>query len=316
MKKRIYFRADAGAEIGYGHFIRTLALADMLKDDFDCVLYTQTPTEYQRKECDSVCRLVDLPADETRFQLFLDGLQGDEIVVLDNYYYTTEYQRAIKNKDCRLVCIDDMHNKHYVADVVINHALTDTSLFDVEPYTRLCLGFNYALLRAPFLKEVSTTDRNNNLIVNFGASDAFRITDKVVSLLLQINMPYHIVVILGDKTPFSEENRQRVEIHKNLTANQMAQLFETSTAGILSASTVSIEAISRKLPLIIGYYIDNQEDYCNKLSADGNAISIGILQNVDREVLESALIQLKRFIPKGFNSHEIKSRFINVFKQL
>ena len=34
--QKIYFRADAGAEIGYGHFIRTLALADMLKDDFSC----------------------------------------------------------------------------------------------------------------------------------------------------------------------------------------------------------------------------------------------------------------------------------------
>ena len=28
MKQRIYFRADAGREIGYGHFIRTLALAE------------------------------------------------------------------------------------------------------------------------------------------------------------------------------------------------------------------------------------------------------------------------------------------------
>ena len=32
--QKIYFRADASATIGYGHFIRTLALADMLKDDF------------------------------------------------------------------------------------------------------------------------------------------------------------------------------------------------------------------------------------------------------------------------------------------
>ena len=28
--KKIYFRADASAQIGYGHFIRTLAIADML----------------------------------------------------------------------------------------------------------------------------------------------------------------------------------------------------------------------------------------------------------------------------------------------
>ena len=31
--RKIYLRADAGYGIGYGHFIRTLALADMLKSD-------------------------------------------------------------------------------------------------------------------------------------------------------------------------------------------------------------------------------------------------------------------------------------------
>ncbi|MDR1895166.1 MAG: UDP-2,4-diacetamido-2,4,6-trideoxy-beta-L-altropyranose hydrolase, partial [Prevotellaceae bacterium] len=35
MKRKIIFRADAGLNIGYGHFIRSLALADMLKNDFD-----------------------------------------------------------------------------------------------------------------------------------------------------------------------------------------------------------------------------------------------------------------------------------------
>ena len=39
MNRKIYFRADAGVDIGYGHFTRTLALADMLKDDFEWVLH-------------------------------------------------------------------------------------------------------------------------------------------------------------------------------------------------------------------------------------------------------------------------------------
>ena len=68
-------------------------------------------------------------------------------MVLDNYFFTTDYQRAIKHKGCRLVCVDDMHDKHYVADVVINHGQTNPALFDVEFYTRLCLGFDWALLR-------------------------------------------------------------------------------------------------------------------------------------------------------------------------
>lgn len=149
--QKIYFRADAGAEIGYGHFIRTLALADMLKDDFSCVFVTQAPTIYQKSEVAKVCELVEVPATEEKFRLFLDMLNGDEIVVLDNYFYDTDYQQKIRAKGCRLVCIDDMHNKHYVADVVINHGLTNENLFDTEFYTRLCLGLDWALLRAPFL---------------------------------------------------------------------------------------------------------------------------------------------------------------------
>lgn len=48
-KRQIIFRADAGKRIGYGHFVRTLALADMLKEEFECVFVTQDPTEYQKK---------------------------------------------------------------------------------------------------------------------------------------------------------------------------------------------------------------------------------------------------------------------------
>ena len=104
MKPKVYFRADAGAEIGYGHFIRTLALADMLKDDFDCTFFTQCPTSYQRREVEKVCRLAELPADDSKFDIFLDCLRGDEIVVLDNYFFTADYQRLIKRKGCRLIC--------------------------------------------------------------------------------------------------------------------------------------------------------------------------------------------------------------------
>lgn len=85
-KRKIFFRADAGAQIGYGHFIRTLALADMLRDDFDCTFLTQSPSEYQQKEVEKVCPLVALPSDDSKFEKFIDCLKGEEIIVLDNYF--------------------------------------------------------------------------------------------------------------------------------------------------------------------------------------------------------------------------------------
>ena len=66
MKRKIYFRADASASIGYGHFIRTLALADMLKDDFDCTFFTCHPTPYQVDEMEKVCPFLAL-REETHY---------------------------------------------------------------------------------------------------------------------------------------------------------------------------------------------------------------------------------------------------------
>ena len=41
MLKKILFRADGNEEIGYGHVIRSLALADMLKENFECIFVTR-----------------------------------------------------------------------------------------------------------------------------------------------------------------------------------------------------------------------------------------------------------------------------------
>ncbi|MBQ4406393.1 MAG: UDP-2,4-diacetamido-2,4,6-trideoxy-beta-L-altropyranose hydrolase [Bacteroidales bacterium] len=312
--RKIFFRADAGAKIGYGHFIRTLALADMLKDDFDCTFFTTAPTEYQANELNKVCKYIPLE-EEYKFDKFLEYLSGDEIVVLDNYFYSTDYQKQIKDIGCKLVCIDDIHDKHYVADIVINHALTDTSLFSIEPYTKLCLGFEYALLRAPFLKPINETCRNNDLIISFGAADPFGITDKVVSMLLTLNIQYQIVVILGDKVYLSEANRQQVSTRKNLSAEQMAELFEQSAAGILSASTVCIEALSRNLPLAVGYHVDNQIEFYGCLAKSMTVQPLGNLQKIDTGVLLRAIKNIASTSNLTFPIG-IKERYKGVFLSL
>ena len=295
MKRKIFFRADAGQSIGYGHFIRTLALADMLKDDFECLFYTQTPTEYQIGELNKVCAYVPLPADDSRFQLFLDALRGDEIVVLDNYYYTTDYQRRIKEKGCKLVCIDDMHDKHYLADAVVNHGPVRPEDFDCEPYTQLCLGNQWSLLRKPFLEPLRSNKRENRLIVCFGGADPQHLTDKVVTMLIELNTPYEITVILGEAAYLSDENRKRVVVKNKLTAQQMAELFETSLVGILPSSSVRIEAVSRGLKVICGYFVDNQQIGFERSLKQGDVLPVYNFNELTAAKLQQALDQIKDF---------------------
>ena len=153
--KKVILRADGNSEIGMGHFYRTLALGEMLKNDFECIFATQTPVRQQINELKKTFgNLINLPANDTHFNQFLNHLNGNEIVVLDNYYFDTSYQKKIQDKGCKLVCIDDIHDKHYVADIVINHAPgLNKSVFSTENYTKLLLGLDYTLLRKDFLSD-------------------------------------------------------------------------------------------------------------------------------------------------------------------
>jgi UDP-2,4-diacetamido-2,4,6-trideoxy-beta-L-altropyranose hydrolase len=245
-KKRIYFRADAGVQIGYGHFIRSLALADMLRDDFDCTFFTQTPSPYQIEQVCNICSIVSLPSDDTRFDLFLSYLTGDEIVVLDNYFFTSDYQLKIKEKGCKLVCIDDMHDKYYYADIVINHTNNNAELFDTEPYTKLCLGFSFALLRKPFLEQHVCQRIKGRWFVSFGGSDFLNLTGKYISYLEESNYVSSIVVVIGDSYCFKEslKHYKKVIVKQNLSAEQMAEEMSVAEYAVLPSSSVCIEALA------------------------------------------------------------------------
>lgn len=283
-KRKIFFRADAGAAIGYGHFIRSLALADMLKEDFDCTFFTQAPTDYQIREASKVCSLESLPSDETRFKLFLERLRGDEIVVLDNYFYTTEYQQAIRAKGCRLVCIDDMHDRHYVADVVINHGTDKASLLDVEPYTRLCMGLEWALLRRPFLEAAKRgfshrNDRLAKVAVCFGGSDALDFTGRFVARLTQIPSVREITAVVGDgyrlKKPMAQDSR--VYYRSRLSADEMAEVFTHADVVFCSASSVCMEALACGAKVAAGWYVDNQRGFYQMMKAHNWIYPLGKL---------------------------------------
>jgi len=315
--KKIYFRADASATIGYGHFIRTLALADMLKDDFDCTFFTCHPTPYQVSEMEKVCPHKVLN-ESTHLDEFQSYLQGDEIVVLDNYFFTTEYQYAIKARGCKLVCVDDMHNKHYVADVVINHALADSALFDVEPYTKLCLGLNWALLRRPFIEAVnqqhSRTGRIENVTITFGGVDWNDFTGYYIRESMNLPTVSRITAVVGDayhpKTFWVDD--KRVKYLSLLSAQEMADLFCSSDLVICPASTVSIEAIACGAKLAVGWYVDNQVDYYSVLQESNAIIPLGCIAEIPQPIKTLDLIQKGNIEIKG----GIGERYIALFKEL
>lgn len=300
MKKKIFFRADASKNIGYGHFVRTLALARMLKDDFDCTFYTVTPTLYQKEEMRKVCNFVSLPQD-SHFFMFLSFLKGDEIVVLDNYFFSTNYQKEIKDRGCYLVCIDDIHDKHYVADVVINHGVSDPGKFSIEPNTLLCLGYRWALLRTPFFRNRLFSKRSFtnklNIVICFGGSDSHDLTSYFIQHLIKDKKVNSIAVIIGDKYNESFKiNSPVVSYFQNLNAEEVAKIFDSYDLAILPTSTICIEALFCQIPIAAGYYVDNQIELYNEYSKNEMIYPLGNLRKFIFS--ESLLSDIEKKIPK------------------
>lgn len=254
---RIIFRADAGRGIGYGHFIRSLALADMLKEDFECVLYTQEPTEYQIREAAGVCRLEALPADDSRFQLFLDVLEGDETVVLDNYFYPTEYQEAIRSKGCTLAVIYDLHDREFSADAVINP----------------CAGPRWAILRKPFLIDAKPPQRKG-CVIAFGGSDQLDLSSKFARKLA----PGREVTILAGEM-WQGEVPDGVRMERSLSAEGVAALLRGAEDVYCSASSICYEALACGARVHAGWYVDNQKEFYATLAAKGLIDPLGDLRD-------------------------------------
>lgn len=322
-KRKIFFRADAGAQIGYGHFIRTLALADMLREDFDCTFFTQSPSEYQQKEAEKVCPLIALSSDDSKFDKFLEYLTGDEIVVLDNYFFTSEYQKRIKDKGCKLVCIDDMHDKHYYADVIINQGLGYTEAdYSCENYTKFAFGLNYSLLRKPFLQasEKATRKIHNTAItvlVAFGGSDYFDLTSRVINQIAEIRNVASIIAIVGDSYRSGRRiSHPKVTYKQNLSAWDLADLFLAADYAILPASTMMNEALACGTTVIGGYYVDNQEhDYYMFLQ---EGLILGVGDYTDDGSMVRIVDNLSKHLKRreiAFTS-DVPSHIINLFKIL
>lgn len=321
-KRKIYFRADAGPEIGYGHYIRSLALADMLKLDFECTMFTQTPTAYQLQEAKEICAVVALPSDDSKFDTFLDYLQGDEIVVLDNYFFTTDYQRIIKAKGCKLVCIDDMRDKHYVADAIINQGLElRDNMFSAEPYTRIYTGIGYSMLRKPFLQNHSNREiQKGSVIVAFGGSDPHDLTREYIAMLLSQPMVAHVYAIVGDAYQGKLIADERVSYCRNLSAQDVSTLFAKVEYALLPASTMMREALACGCRILGGYYIDNQEDDFVKYSRLNYIYGIGDFLSADVKK-QFAELEISNKLYNGITTNvydfsQVLNNMLNVFKSL
>lgn len=327
MNTKILFRADGNNKMGLGHIVRSLALVRMLKSDFDCHFAIQNPPEHLLSQIKGSCDgFIQIPESmsilEEADYLCEKHLTGNEIVVLDGYHFDTAYQKIIKKSGCQVVCIDDIHDKHFVADAIINHSGgIKKEQYSAEDYTEFHLGLDYVLLRKPFLEGAKNRLKLNAHPIAFvclGGADPKNDTVKVLKELEDSRRAKQCYVVIGgsyqhrvELEKFLSKTTLEITVLENICATRMIDIMRICSVAITSPSTISIEYLSIGGELYLYRTANNQKDLFNHLIESQLAFDFKNLGMITPEQLALAL-QNQRAKLDGRS----EERLLKVFRQL
>lgn len=212
---RIVIRADGGSEIGFGHLVRTGALAAAFAESGFEVLYATATPAATRSVLPSWVEIVALDGSpETNAWTIerIDALNAD-VLVVDSYAIDASGQEQLAECASVLgVVLDDARPVH--ADVVVNGNLYAPSLeygwTGTEP--SWCLGPAYLLLREAFRADRSRTsapwrDPPERGLITFGGSDVGNATPRAIEAFESCSVFEDLTVTIGP----GFENRSAIE---------------------------------------------------------------------------------------------------------
>ncbi len=322
--------------MGLGHIIRSLALAKMLEQEFDCHFIVRNPSQAVaqliKEEGFNLIGLNDkiLWLHEAQF-IAHHFLRGEEIFVLDGYQFDTKYQQQIRTAAGKLVCIDDIHDTHFVADAIINHTSgIQTSAYRAEPYTRFHLGLPYMLLRQPFLQAAQQRAAKDaghaslhTAFVCLGGADPNNATLQVLQECEKRADIQTCNVVIGSAflhqqalRDFQASSSLRINIFSNLNADNMVVLMAQCDFAICPPSTVSLEYLCVGYQLILRQTAENQTNLHqylidNKLALSWDRFSEGQSPSFDQSNIaqlidgksDRRLLKLFRELDYQMNCH-------------
>lgn len=271
---KIYFRADGDKTIGLGHIIRSLALAEMLHQYYDCHFLTSSNLNFLENQILGICQsVIQLPTHknleaEAKY-IQQNYLQNEAILVIDGYHFTHNYQKILKEKAKLLIAIDDIFSTHFLADIIINHSgAVKPADYQTASYTQLCLGTSFALLRKPFrqlTKVERSVDAQNNIFICFGGADPKNHTLSTIKKLQHHSQLLNFYVVIGGAyahrkvlETYIQSNNLSIEFLSNLTAQEMVDYMKKCQIAITPPSGISYEYLSIGGYLFLVQIADNQ----------------------------------------------------------
>lgn len=325
--KNIAFRVDASNQIGIGHFMRCLTLADALKRRGAQIRFVSRHmpehlrdmlaakghefTPLNSISCEEAAD--DLPharwlgTSQTQDAADTIHALSDKTwdwLVADHYALDARWESVLRKTAENILAIDDIADRQHDCDLLLDQNFyvdMETRYTGKVPvHCRLLLGPCYALLREEFChmrEQVKPrTGPVKRVLIFFGGVDADNYTGRAIEALTNIGIPdLHVDVVVGSQHPCREQIETECVRHGFICyvqTHRMAELMAAADLAIGACGSVTWERCSVGLPTIVLVLADNQRKAAADLDAAGVLVNLGDANQMTIEKLARNVTEL------------------------
>ncbi len=321
--KRIAIRTDANSEIGTGHFMRCLTLADELKkkNAFVCFVTRGLPAYLSQMLHDRNIEYFPLPEvasfdaiEDLAHSKWLkvsqqqDAIQALELLanhsfdwlVVDHYALDHRWESMLRSISKKILVIDDLADRRHDCDALLDqnyyHDMNNRYDNRVSPDCMLLLGPEYALLRQEFLLARKSLMARSGVIkrvmVFFGGVDATNMTRLVLHVLKSMNLSINVDVVLGMQHPDLDGIKKLCALNNfncHVQTTEMAKLMNEADLAITAGGSVNWEKCCLGLPSIVIATAQNQVKLSEELGALNVCHYLGQIQNISESDIHNSI---------------------------
>ncbi len=285
----LILRADGGPDIGGGHVMRCLALAQAWSEGGGRAVFcaaTLAPSLRQRLvdegfACIAIEAACGSTADGEATAAAAVSLDA-RVIVVDGYQFPVAFHRRLRDAGLKVAALDDNGEiGACVDDLVINqnrHA--SPALYPQRAgHTRLLLGTEYALLRREFrgwqgpLRQFPAHVRQ--ALVTLGAADPRNVTVGVIaSIGPALTAAGEILVVVGGSNPHADALAARAAQLPNChlihdPGADLPRLMAAADLAVCGGGTTMWEMACMGLPFIPIVIAENQRQAVAAMAGDG-----------------------------------------------
>lgn len=309
-----YIRADGNPQIGAGHIMRCISIAETLKDRGKVIIFLTADEESASLIASRGFATLTLHTKwdqmEDELATLLPILEEKKVrnIIIDSYQVTPAYMDAVR-KHANIIYLDDMGLEAYPVDVLINYNIYAKEIPYEElyhrknlPLPRLMLGGEFVPLRSEFSTLEGKVRRIvRDVLITTGGGDLYNSAGAILNAVeanIAAFMGIRFHVVSGAYNPNTpglktmEKENSNLKVYENV--RHMADLMKRCDIAIAAAGSTMYELAALGIPTICFYFAENQRRSAESFGKN-LAINCGNFVQDQEGVTERIIQALKEY---------------------